>query len=47
MLNYWWVTRPKRKLDSVPEILSTIAENALDQEWSGERGSHLEFEDAL
>ena len=47
MLNYWWVTRPKRKLDSVPEILSTIAENALDQEWSGERNSHLEFEDAL
>lgn len=47
MLNYWWVTRPKRKLDSVPEILSTIAENALDQEWSGERGSHLDFEDAL
>jgi len=47
MLNYWWVTRPKRKLDSVPEILSTIAENALDQEWSGERESHLDFEDAL
>ncbi len=47
MLNYWWVTRPKRKLDSVPEVLSTIAENALDQEWSGERDSHLEFEDAL
>ncbi len=47
MLNYWLVTRPKRKLDSVPEILSTIAENALDQEWKGERDTHLVFEEAL
>ncbi|MEA5042325.1 MAG: restriction endonuclease FokI C-terminal domain-containing protein [Oscillibacter ruminantium] len=47
MLNYWWVTRPKRKLNSIPEVLSTFAEMSLDQEWQGQRGSHLSFEDAL
>lgn len=47
MLNYWWVTRPKRKLNSVPEVLSTFAELSLDQEWQGQRKSHLSFEDAL
>lgn len=47
MLNYWWVTRPKRKLNSVPEVLSAFAELSLDQEWQGQRESHLSFEDAL
>lgn len=47
MLNYWWVTRPKRKLNSIPEVLSTFAEISLDQEWQGQRDSHLSFEDAL
>lgn len=47
MLNYWWVTRPKRKLNSIPEVLSTFAEMSLNQEWQGQRGSHLSFEDAL
>ena len=47
MLNYWWVTRPKRKLNSIPEVLSTYAEISLDQEWRGQRGSHLSFEEAL
>lgn len=47
MLNYWWVTRPKRKLNSIPEVLSTCAEISLDQEWRGQRDSHLSFEDAL
>ena len=47
MLNYWWVTRPKRRLNSIPEVLSTFAELSLDQEWSGQRGSHLSFEEAL
>jgi hypothetical protein len=44
MLNYWWVTRPKRKLNSIPEVLATLAEATLDQEWQGQRGSHLSFE---
>ena len=26
MLNYWWVTRPKRKLNSIPEVLATFAD---------------------
>ena len=47
MINTWWVTRPKRRLDSVPEVLALIAEYALDQQWAGERGTHLEVEKAL
>lgn len=47
MLNYWWVTRPKRKLNSIPEVLSTFAEVSLDQEWQGQRTSHLSFEEML
>lgn len=47
MLNYWWVTRPKRKLNSVPEILSLIAESAVNKIWLEQRGEHLNFENAL
>lgn len=47
MINYWWVTRPKRKLNSIPEVLSTFAELSLDQEWQGQRNSHLSFEESL
>lgn len=47
MLNYWWVTRPKRKLNSIPDVLATFAEMSLDQEWQGQREYHLSFEDAL
>ena len=47
MLNYWWVTRPKRKLDSVPEVLAAFADLSLNQEWAGQRDSHLEYEEAL
>lgn len=47
MINYWWVTRPKRKLNSIPEVLATFAEISLDQEWQGQRESHLFLEDAL
>lgn len=47
MLNYWWVTRPKRKLNSIPEVLATFADLSLNQEWSGQRDSHLAYEDAL
>ena len=47
MLNYWWVTRPKRKLNSIPDVLATFAELSLDQEWQGQRESHLSFEDSL
>lgn len=47
MLNYWWVTRPKRKLNSIPEVLATFAEASLDQEWQGQREAHLSFEEML
>jgi hypothetical protein len=47
MINYWWVTRPKRKLTSVPEVLAMIADVSLNKEWQGQRDTHLSFEDAL
>lgn len=47
MINYWWITRPKRKLNTIPEILSTFAEISLDQEWNGQRDTHLTLEEAL
>lgn len=47
MINYWWVTRPKRKLNSVPEVLAGIAEVSLDIEWQGQRDTHLSVEKAL
>ena len=47
MINNWWVTRPKRKLNSIPETLATVAEIALNQEWQGQRVTHLNFEAAL
>jgi len=47
MLNYWWVTRPKRRLNSVPEVLAAIADSALNQEWQGQRDTHLTLEEAL
>lgn len=47
MINYWWVTRPKRKLNSIPEVLAGIAEVSLDKEWQGQRSTHLSVEKAL
>jgi hypothetical protein len=47
MINYWWVTRPNRKLNSVPDVLATFSEISLNQEWQGERGTHLSLEKAL
>lgn len=47
MLNYWWVTRPKRRLNSIPEILAAFAEISLNQEWEGQRETHLSIEEAL
>lgn len=47
MLNYWWVTRPKRKLDSIPEVLAAFADISLNQEWSGQKGMQMAYEEAL
>ncbi len=45
--NYWWVTRPKRKLNSIPEILSVFASATLEHQWDGSRNLHIQFEKAL
>jgi hypothetical protein len=47
MINYWWVTRPKRRLNSIPEVLAAFSEQALNQEWQGQRGQHLSLEEVL
>lgn len=47
MINNWWVTRPKRKLVSVPEELAVIASAALNKEWQGDRALHLQIEKKL
>lgn len=46
-INCWWVSRPKRKLNSVPEVLASFAQVALNQEWEGQRTTHLSLEDVL
>lgn len=46
-LNYWWVTRPKRKLNSIPEVLAAFSNVALTVQWSGRRDVHIMFEDEL
>lgn len=47
MINYWWLTRPKRRLNSIPEILALISEEYISKEWEGQRNIQLEFENAL
>ena len=47
MLNYWWVTRPKRRLNSIPEVLACCAKVSLDQEWRRMRNTHLLLEEEL
>ncbi len=44
MLNYWWVTRPKRKLNSIPEELAAFCSIALGKKWARNRESHIAFE---
>lgn len=47
MINYWWVTRPKRKLNSIPEILAVFSTVSLDAQWQGSISLHRMFEDGL
>ena len=47
MLNYWWVTRPKRKLGPVADILPLVAGEALGQVWKAHTDTHISFEEAL
>lgn len=46
-LNYWWVTRPKRKLNSIPEVLAAFSNVAIAAQWSGQRKVHIAFEEEL
>ena len=46
-LNYWWVTRPKRKLNSIPEVLAAFSNVALSVRWSASRDVHILFEEEL
>lgn len=45
--DYWWVTRPKRKLNPIPEELAAFSSVALGKKWSGNRESHIAFEEEL
>lgn len=47
MINYWWVTRPKRKLNSIPEILAVLSTVTLDAQWQGSMNLHRMLEDGL
>lgn len=44
MQDYWWVTRPKRKLNPIPEELAAFCSTALGKKWTRNRDSHIEFE---
>ena len=47
MLNYWWLPRPKRKLNAIPEILAVFSTVSLDAQWQGNVSLHRRFEDGL
>ncbi len=47
ILNYWWVTRPKRKLNSIPEVLAAFSNVALSAQWTRSRSVHIQFEEEL
>ena len=47
MIDHWFLSRPKRKLNSIPEVLTTFADISLNQQWAGQRDSHLSLEEAL
>lgn len=47
MQNYWWVTRPKRKLNTIPEELAAFCSTALGKKWARNKASHIAFEKEL
>lgn len=47
MINYWWVTRPKRSLSPVPEVLGLVTCEFLDKQWRGSHSAHLDYEAEL
>lgn len=47
MINHWWVTRPQRRLNRIPEILAVIDDVILNHPWRGEHDIHVLLEEAL
>jgi len=45
--DYWWLTRPKRKLDTIPEELAAFCSTALGQKWTRNRDVQIAFEEEL
>jgi hypothetical protein len=45
--DYWWVTRPKRKLNTIPEELAAFSAVALGKKWTKNRESHIAYEEEL
>lgn len=45
--DYWFVTRPKRKLNAIPEELAAFCTVALGNKWTGNRELHIKFEEEL
>lgn len=45
--DYWWITRPKRKLNSMPEELAAFSSVALGKKWTRHREAHIAFEEEL
>ena len=37
--DYWWVTRPKRKLNTIPEELAAFCTVAVGKKWNHNRDS--------
>ena len=47
MLNYWFISKPKRKLVSAAEILGIAVDVSLNEDWQGQVSTHLSMEEAL
>lgn len=45
--DYWWVTRPKRRLTSIPAELAAFFAHAQGKKWTGNRAAHIAFEEEL
>lgn len=45
--NYWWVTRPKRKLILIPDIIRIFSATAEGKPWHRNRGLQKQFEQNL
>lgn len=45
--DYWWVTRPKRRLNTIPEELAAFCTVAYGKKWTHNRNLHIAFEEEL